>query len=68
MLLASPLAWLGIAYLGSLAVLFLTAVWSVDPFTGDIVREFTLDNFRTLCSSRTSTGASRSEPSGSPRR
>jgi putative spermidine/putrescine transport system permease protein len=47
-LLASPLAWLGIAYLGSLAVLFLTAVWSVDPFTGDIVREFTLDNFRTL--------------------
>ena len=47
-LLAWPLAWLGVAYLGSLAVLFLTAVWRVDPFTGDIVREFTLDNFRTL--------------------
>ena len=47
-MLASPLAWLGIAYLGSLAVLFLTAVWRVDPFTGDIVRELSLDNFRTL--------------------
>jgi putative spermidine/putrescine transport system permease protein len=47
-LLASPLAWLGIAYLGSLAVLFVTAVYRVDPFTGDIVRTFTLDNFRTL--------------------
>ncbi|HZM18354.1 MAG TPA: hypothetical protein VFB87_02975, partial [Gaiellaceae bacterium] len=47
-LLASPLAWLGVAYLGSLAVLFLTAVWSVDSFTGDIVHEFTFDNFRTL--------------------
>jgi putative spermidine/putrescine transport system permease protein len=47
-LLASPLAWLGVAYLGSLAVLFLTAVWSVDSFTGDVVHEFTLDNFRTL--------------------
>ena len=37
-----------VAYLGSLAVLFITAVWRVDPFTGEIVRAFTLDNFRTL--------------------
>jgi putative spermidine/putrescine transport system permease protein len=47
-LLASPLAWLGILYLGSLAVLFITAFWTVDPFTGDVVRDFSLDNFRTL--------------------
>jgi len=47
-LLASPLAWLVVAYVGSLAVLFVTAVWRVDAFTGEIVREFTLDNFRTL--------------------
>ena len=47
-LLAWPLAWLGFACLGSLAGLFLTAVWRVDPFTGDIVREFSFDNFRTI--------------------
>ena len=29
-------------------MLFITAVWKVDPFTGDIVHEFTFDNFRTL--------------------
>jgi putative spermidine/putrescine transport system permease protein len=47
-LLATPFAWLVVAYLGSLAVLFLTAFWTVDPFTGNVVREFSLDNFRTL--------------------
>jgi putative spermidine/putrescine transport system permease protein len=47
-LLAAPFAWLFVAYLGSLAVLFVTAFWTVDPFTGDVVREFSLDNFRTL--------------------
>jgi putative spermidine/putrescine transport system permease protein len=47
-LLASPLAWLGIAYLGSLAILLLNAFWQNDPFTGRVVREFTLDNFKTL--------------------
>lgn len=47
-LLATPFAWLFVAYLGSLAVLFVTAFWTVDPFTGDVVREFSLDNFRTL--------------------
>ena len=45
LVLALPLAWLGIAYLGSLVVLFLNAFWSTDPFTSLVVREFTLDNF-----------------------
>jgi putative spermidine/putrescine transport system permease protein len=47
-LLASPLAWLGVAYLGSLAVLFYTALWRLDPFTSEVVHEVGLDNFRTL--------------------
>jgi putative spermidine/putrescine transport system permease protein len=47
-LLASPIAWLGIAYLGSLVVLFSTALWRLDPFTSEIVHDVSLDNFRTL--------------------
>jgi putative spermidine/putrescine transport system permease protein len=47
-LLSAPLLWLVVAYLGSLAVMFLTAFWSVQSFTGDIVRVPTLENLRTL--------------------
>jgi putative spermidine/putrescine transport system permease protein len=47
-LLSVPMAWLLVAYLGSLAVMFTAAFWSVDSFTGDLVRVFTLDNLRTL--------------------
>ena len=47
-MLASPVGWLGIAYLGSLAVLFSTALWRLDPFTSEVVRDISLDNFRTL--------------------
>jgi hypothetical protein len=37
-LLAAPLAWLLLAYVGSLAVLFVSAFWTVNGFTGDVVR------------------------------
>jgi putative spermidine/putrescine transport system permease protein len=47
-LLATPLGWLGIAYLGSLAVLFLAAFWRLDPLATHIVHDYSLDNFRTL--------------------
>jgi putative spermidine/putrescine transport system permease protein len=47
-LLSAPLLWLGVAYLGSLAVLFISAFWTVDAFTGDVVRQPTLGNFRTI--------------------
>jgi putative spermidine/putrescine transport system permease protein len=47
-LLSVPAAWLLVAYLGSLAVMFAAAFWSVDSFTGQLLREFTLDNLRTL--------------------
>ena len=47
-LLATPVGWLGIAYLGSLAVLFVAAFWQLDPLATKVVHDFTLDNFRTL--------------------
>ena len=37
-----------IAYLGSLAVLFVAAFWRLDTFTGQVVQDYGLDNFRTL--------------------
>ena len=47
-LLSAPMLWLVAAYLGSLAVMLLTSLWSVDSFTTALVREPTADNFRTL--------------------
>jgi putative spermidine/putrescine transport system permease protein len=44
LLLAPPLTWLVVAYLGSLAVLLVSAFWSTNAFTGAVVRTFTLDN------------------------
>jgi putative spermidine/putrescine transport system permease protein len=48
LLLAGPLGWLVIAYLGSLAVLFVSAFWTLDDFSGQIVHSYSLDNFKTL--------------------
>lgn len=47
-LLAPPLLWLVLAYLGSLAVLLLSAFWTTDPFTSDVVHTWTTDNFRDI--------------------
>lgn len=44
-LLALPLSWLVIIYIGSLFALFLTSIWKIDTFTSKVVREFTLQNF-----------------------
>jgi putative spermidine/putrescine transport system permease protein len=35
-------------YVAALAALFVSAFWTVDPFTSDLVRHWNLDNFRTL--------------------
>ncbi|MFJ7154044.1 ABC transporter permease [Streptomyces sp. NPDC101118] len=51
LLLSAPLTWLVLAYLGSLAALFLSAFWSTDPFTSDVVRTWTGRNFRALVTS-----------------
>ena len=48
LLLAPPLLWLGIVYLGSLAALLLHAFYSIDEFSGFIKYEFTLSTFAEL--------------------
>jgi putative spermidine/putrescine transport system permease protein len=47
-LLAGPVGWLVVGYLGSLAVLLIAGFWSVDPLSGEVVRGFGLENFETL--------------------
>ncbi len=47
-LIAAPMFWLGVAYLGSLAALFITAFWSTNDFTGDVVRVWTTENYQQL--------------------
>jgi putative spermidine/putrescine transport system permease protein len=47
-LLAGPVGWLVIGYLGSLAVLLIAAFWTVDPLSGEIVRGLGLENVETL--------------------
>jgi len=47
-LLAGPVGWLVIGYLGSLAVLLVTAFWSIGELSGEIERTATLDNFKLI--------------------
>jgi putative spermidine/putrescine transport system permease protein len=47
-LLAGPVGWLVVGYLGSLAVLLITAFWTVDPLSGEVVKTLSLENFKTL--------------------
>lgn len=47
-LLTAPLAWIVLLYVGSLAMMIIAAFWSVDSFTGSVIRTFTLANFETL--------------------
>ena len=48
LLLAPPVGWFGVVYLGSLALLLVTAFWTFDSATGRVVQHWTLDNFRQL--------------------
>src|SRR3954470_13171582 len=47
-LLAGPVGWLVIGYLGSLAALLVAAFWTVNPLSGEVVRGFSLENFELL--------------------
>ena len=40
--------WLGVAYLGALAALFVTAFWGQNSFTGEVERTWSLRNFHDL--------------------
>jgi putative spermidine/putrescine transport system permease protein len=48
LLLSGPLSWFVLIYLAALVVLFVSAFWSVESFTGNLVHTWTLDNFKTL--------------------
>jgi putative spermidine/putrescine transport system permease protein len=52
LLLSAPIGWLVLAYLGSLAILFVNAFWRLDPFTGSVVYEPGLQNFERLVSTQ----------------
>jgi putative spermidine/putrescine transport system permease protein len=47
-LLIAPTGWFGVVYFGSLALLFAFAFWSLDPLTGEVVKQFTLANFQRM--------------------
>jgi putative spermidine/putrescine transport system permease protein len=46
--LSPPLAWFGVIYLASLAVMLVTAFWTVNPFTNALVHSWTLANFQQI--------------------
>jgi putative spermidine/putrescine transport system permease protein len=48
LLLSAPGAWFVLIYIAALALLFISALWRVDSFTGNLVHSWTLDNFKTL--------------------
>jgi len=48
LLLAPPLLWLGVVYLGSLFALILQSFFTLDSFTGQVIRKLTLANYSVL--------------------
>jgi putative spermidine/putrescine transport system permease protein len=46
--LSAPGAWFVLIYITALVLLFVSALWRVDSFTGNLVHSWTLDNFKTL--------------------
>jgi putative spermidine/putrescine transport system permease protein len=45
-ILSLPIVWLVLVYLTPLVFLFITAFWTTDSFTGNIVHQFTFANFQ----------------------
>lgn len=48
LLLTPPLAWFLLVYVASLVVLLITAFWSINPFTTNIDKTWTLTNFQQI--------------------
>jgi putative spermidine/putrescine transport system permease protein len=46
--IALPLAWMVLIYLVSLVLLLANSFWSLNPLTSQIVRQFTLENYRAV--------------------
>jgi putative spermidine/putrescine transport system permease protein len=53
LLLTPPMAWFVLVYLASLVLLLITAFWSIDPFTTQIVQVWNTRNFETILSDPT---------------
>jgi putative spermidine/putrescine transport system permease protein len=49
-LLAGPVGWLVVGYLGSLAILLVTSLWTLGELSGEIERSVTTENFRDIVS------------------
>src|SRR5215207_11777917 len=47
-LIAGPIGWLVIGYLGSLAVLLIASFWSVNAVSGELEKSFSFDNYKEL--------------------
>jgi putative spermidine/putrescine transport system permease protein len=48
LLLAPPLLAFAFVYLASLAALFVSSFWTIDPFTSELKHVWNVDNYRTL--------------------
>jgi putative spermidine/putrescine transport system permease protein len=48
LLLGPVLLWMGVIYLGSLALLFITSFWRQDSVTGAIIQDWSFTNFQFL--------------------
>jgi putative spermidine/putrescine transport system permease protein len=53
LLLIPPMGWMLLVYVASLVLLLITAFWTIDTFTTQIVQVWNLDNFRTIVSDPT---------------
>jgi len=47
-LLSPPVLAFTLVYVAALVALFISAFWTVNPFTSELIHHWTLDNFRTL--------------------
>jgi putative spermidine/putrescine transport system permease protein len=52
-LLVPPLGWMAVFYLAALGVLFVSAFWSIDAFTGKLVHVWTWSNFDVVIHDKT---------------
>jgi len=48
LLLVPPMTWLVVVYLGAIAAMLVSAFWTVDSFTENVVREFSTANLHTV--------------------
>ncbi len=48
LLLTPPMAWFVLVYLASLVLLLISAFWSIDPFTTQIVQAWNTNNFQVI--------------------